>query len=176
MFEDDNPYVRVLLILVAATALACIRIFAPSLMLLPFLVILAGLVLVALYVLAFDAWTLLAGVVSRRRAVPAQVVRKSTRMYGYDSPLSGRGIVQAILKRSVRPRGAACLRHVCWLTFGTRDGEMEFAVPEPLYAALPIGCEGTLTFRGERFVKFEPHVAETESQGALSRRQKTMPR
>ena len=96
----------------------------------------------------------------RRRTVPAQLVRKSTRMYGYDSRLSGRGIVQAILAGSMRPRGTACLRHVCWLRFRTREREMEFAVPEPLYAALPLSCGGMLTFKGERFIRFEPYDAQ----------------
>jgi hypothetical protein len=89
------------------------------------------------------------------RTVPAILIRKSTRMYGYDSRLSGRGIVQAILTQSVRPRGTACLRHVCWLTFRTREREMEFAVPEPLYASLPLTCGGTLTFKGDRLIRFE---------------------
>ena len=102
----------------------------------------------------------LANLRCRRQTVPAQLIRKSTRMYGYDSRLSGRGIVQALLTQSVRPRGTACLRHVCWLTFRTREREMEFAVPERLYAALPLSCGGMLTFKGERFIRFEPYDAQ----------------
>ena len=119
----------------------------------------AGLALLVLYVLVSYARVLLTNLLARRRAVPAILVRKSTRMYGYDSPLSGRGILQSLLKRSVRPRGTACLRHVCWLTFRVSGGRIEFAVPEEVYQKLQEGSVGVLSFKGERFVGFRPSGA-----------------
>lgn len=129
----------------------------PDLVFLELCAIAIGAALVIIYVLLSLVRIYLGDWLTRRKEVPAILVRKSTRMYGYDSPLSGRGIVAAILKRSIRPRGTACLRHVCWATFRTREREMEFTVPEPLYARLPLGCQGTLTFKGERFVDFKPY-------------------
>ena len=125
-----------------------------------FYAVIVGAALLIIYVLLSLARVYLGDWLTRRKEVPAILVRKSTRMYGYDSPLSGRGIVQAILRRSLRPRGTACLRHVCWVTFRTREREMEFTVPESLYARLPLGCEGTLTFKGEGFIDFKPYDAQ----------------
>jgi hypothetical protein len=142
--------------------------------LIAFFVLALAFVLVGLGVVHYRNWR------EPRKSVPAAVVRKWTRSYDYDAPaVVGGGswltMLIYLVLRHLRwvhggdPTMTVYRQYVFWVSFRVGDRDLDFGVPEKVYTGLEDGQTGMLSYRGEKFLSFEPMGGWEEAESRVPR-------